>query len=581
MATKELGGTMAASATVKADLGVIRGVPRIQRVRMVRFKRFEDESIDLRDNIVFAGPNNAGKTTILQAIAAWELAFRRWIELLDFNPRKGGYTWQPVERLAFSAVPLSDFALLFYRRRTAEAVVIELLLDGRTIGMEFHYDSPGQVRVRPTAATKPDDLKAVSERPLRTAFIPTMSGLAREERRFADKAAIDDFLAQGKPGEVLRNLLVIANGMEPAWPQLIRAIKRLFDVELLPPQVGAVLRVEYRRVGGEALDIGSAGSGFQQVLMLLALLHTRIGDVILLDEPDAHLHVILQHTIYQELKRIAARYGSQIIAATHSEAILDSVDPTEICVILHRPRALVTNEEKHRLGDALRMVRNTDLMLVSGAPGILYLEGSTDLAILRAWANVLDHPSRSLFESPRFLWRAVTWEVDEGAPGSRARKHFEALRLAEPSLRALEMIDGDSVGSQQATPITGEGYQKTRWHRYEIESYVFHPGALRRFAEQMVGGVGASALDTYLADNQPPAWLRDPLGDHPFLVGTKARSVLLPPALAAAGLPEFPYTRYDEIAALMLPEEIHPEVIEKLDAICKALQWDGTQERAV
>jgi predicted ATPase len=581
MNTPNVGGAMVGSSSATAEITVIRGVPRIQRVRLVRFKRFEDESIDLRDNIVFAGPNNAGKTTILQAIAAWELAFRRWIELSDFNPRKGGYTWQPVERLAFSAVPLADFALLFHRRRTNETMAIELLLDARSIGMEFHYDSPGQVRVRPTASTKPEDLRAVRERPLRTTFVPTMSGLAREERRFADKAALDDFLAQGKPGEVLRNLLVIANRMESAWPQLTRAIKRLFDVELLPPQLGAVLRVEYRREGGEALDIGSAGSGFQQVLMLLALLHTRIGDVILLDEPDAHLHVILQHTIYQELKRIAALYGSQIIAATHSEAILDAVDPTEICVILHRPRALVSNEEKRKLGDALRMIRNTDLMLANAAPGILYLEGSTDLAILRAWANVMDHPSRSLFESPRFLWRPVTWEVDEGAPGSQARKHFEALKLAEPSLRALEMIDGDSVGNQQATPITGEGYQKTRWRRYEIESYLFHPAALRRFAEQMVGAAGAAALDTYLADNQPPAWLRDPLGDHPFLVGTKARSVLLPPALAAAGLPEFPYTRFDEIAAVMLPEEIHPEVIEKLDAICKALQWDDREELGI
>lgn len=40
--------------------------------------------------------------------------------------------------------------------------------------------------------------------------------------------------------------------------------------------------------------------------------------------------------------------------------------------------------------------------------------------------------------------------------------------------------------------------------------------------------------------------------------------------MTAAGLPAFPYTRYHEIAAVMLPEEIHPEVKEKLDLIQKA-----------
>jgi len=37
-------------------------------------------------------------------------------------------------------------------------------------------------------------------------------------------------------------------------------------------------------------------------------------------------------------------------------------------------------------------------------------------------------------------------------------------------------------------------------------------------------------------------------------------------------LPGFPYTRYHEIAAVMKPEEIHPEVREKLDKIMEAFR---------
>jgi hypothetical protein len=66
------------------------------------------------------------------------------------------------------------------------------------------------------------------------------------------------------------------------------------------------------------------------------------------------------------------------------------------------------------------------------------------------------------------------------------------------------------------------------------------------------------------------AFLKDPFADTPYLKNTKARTDLLPPALDAAGIPGFPYTRFYEIARAMKPEEIHPEVIEKLDRIMEA-----------
>ena len=62
----------------------------IRAVTIRRFKRFEEVTFELTGrHVVLAGPNNMGKTTILQAIAAWSLAFQRWKELNDFQ-RHGG-----------------------------------------------------------------------------------------------------------------------------------------------------------------------------------------------------------------------------------------------------------------------------------------------------------------------------------------------------------------------------------------------------------------------------------------------------------------------------------------------------------
>lgn len=80
-----------------------------------------------------------------------------------------------------------------------------------------------------------------------------------------------------------------------------------------------------------------------------------------------------------------------------------------------------------------------------------------------------------------------------------------------------------------------------------------------------------SDLRRYLEDNLPPAVIARPLDDHPYLNNTQARMEILPPALNAAGLPNFPYTRYHEIAAVMSADEVHQEVREKLDQVGRAL----------
>ena len=39
---------------------------------------FKDEIFELEDAIILAGPNNSGKSTVLQAISAWNLGLQRW-----------------------------------------------------------------------------------------------------------------------------------------------------------------------------------------------------------------------------------------------------------------------------------------------------------------------------------------------------------------------------------------------------------------------------------------------------------------------------------------------------------------------
>jgi predicted ATPase len=550
----------------------------ITKVVLKRFKRFDGVTFDLPGHIVLAGPNNTGKTTLLQAVAAWGLALNRWRQLNDYQRHGGAYTKAPITRQQFSAVPLRRFDLLWNERRWDGAIGIEVHIDGRRIAIEFLPDTTEQMFVRPQSFVAPYLLKGIE--PL-TVYVPPMTGLSTDEPVY-QRPKLDQLLGQGKPGDIIRNLLVQAHQSEEAWPALRNSIRRLFGYEILPPDSsGADIIAEYQqREGGPRLDVASAGSGFQQVLMLLAFLHTRPASVLLLDEPDAHLHVLLQDVIYSELRSVAAKQNSQLIIATHSEVIINSVEPRELCILYDTPRLVADEGERAKVARSLGILTDTDIMLAIVSPGVLYLEGHTDLDILREWATVLKHPVEELL-STRLFWKPNVWEARPGAAGVSARDHYSALHLVRADLPGLILLDGDDDRRITETEITGQGLQRLRWRRYEVESYLVHPAALARFVEKVVGPgtlseQAKSDMRRYLEETFTPAFLEDPMKHNPlieaYLDQRKARTEVIPPILTAAGIPGFPYTRYHEIAALMLPEDIHPEVTEKLDAIQRAFR---------
>jgi len=52
----------------------------LNKLTIRNFKLFDEVGIELAERVVFVGPNNAGKTSVLQALALWNAGVRRWVE---------------------------------------------------------------------------------------------------------------------------------------------------------------------------------------------------------------------------------------------------------------------------------------------------------------------------------------------------------------------------------------------------------------------------------------------------------------------------------------------------------------------
>ena len=142
------------------------------------------------------------------------------------------------------------------------------------------------------------------------------------------------------------------------------------------------------------LDLSASGRGQQQTMLLLAHMMLNPGSVLLLDEPDAHLEILRQRQIYSLLKENAEQTNSQIIAATHSEVLLNEAAGQDTLIeFTGKPRTLNGN----RTSQIVKSLSGTGFEHYLSAEKlgwVLYLEGPNDLLILRAARKNFETSSR-------------------------------------------------------------------------------------------------------------------------------------------------------------------------------------------
>lgn len=555
----------------------------LTRLAVRNFKLFGEIELDLGRQVVLIGPNNAGKTTALQALALWDIGCKRWLEKRGAGSVPEKRRGVAINRRDLIALPVPAAKLLWRDLRTqaarranggqrAERIRIEIAVDGVgwRCGFEFDYANEESFYCRPLRRDGADPMPVPeAARDVRVAYLPPMSGLAANETRL-DIGAINVRIGEGRTAEVLRNLcyrIVEAEDGEAKWQQIVQRIDELFGSRLDAPQYIAErgeIALAYRTRDGLRLDLSASGRGQQQTLLLLVHMTANPGSVLLLDEPDAHLETIRQRRIYQLLSETAERTGSQIIAASHSEVVLNEAAGRDVLIaFVGKPHRI--DSRGSQVAKALRDIGFEHYLQAEASGWVLFLEGSTDLAILLALARRLGHPAAELLDAPY-----VHYVANQPA---KAREHFYGLREAKSDLAGIAIYD------RLAAPLPDDPHLPQRmWRQCELENYLCRRDALLALArsegERHAGELGAEHWQEAMrrSIDEIEQALATLGGPSPWSADIKASDAFLDPLFrkfyersgAAALIRKADYHR---LANYLQAEDIDPEIAETLDAI--------------
>lgn len=568
----------------------------LKKITVRNFKRLKDAEIPLGQAVVFIGPNNSGKTTALQALALWGTGLKAWLAERGGKASPEKRPGVTINRRDLISLPIPAANLLWSELHVRESkekrtrnIRIDILVEGETngaaweCGFEFDFTSDEALICRPLRLPGFDEAKVqdakfreipevLSDGGSRLCFLPPMSGLASVEPK-VEQGRIDVLLGEGQTAQVLRNLCLSVQTNQPyAWDAIRERMRAFFHIELEDPEYlpqRGEIRLSYRE-RGQKLDISSSGRGAQQTLLLLAYVNANPGSILLLDEPDAHLEILRQRQIYNGLVELAVQQGSQIIAASHSEVVLnEAAGRDKVVAFVGRPHELAAGKPS-QLIKALRDIGFDQYYQAEQKGWVLYLEDSTDLPILAAFAKILGHPAQ------RFLATPFIHYVGTNIP-QKAREHFFGLREAKPDLVGLALFDRLNPAVLQ----DHEALHELCWTRREIENYFTTKDVLLRYAATLSMGIGplfdegakeknVAAMEEEITrlesalqiTNRPSPWSTEIKATDDFLdplFANLSKELGIPLCLRK--------NAYSTLTNLMHKDEIDPEVSLKLDAI--------------
>ena len=359
----------------------------IQKVHIENFKRWDSLDADLKPLDCLVGPNNSGKTTLLQALALFDFGVHHCLSGKNGGLEIKRRTISPED---FYVIPCANPVDLWTNRTTQagskhKKISVEVIFDNglkAAVSIDLNYNRFG-VALNCSDESSPS-LQDLAK--LRISYLPVFSTfLTQEERK--TPAVIEDALARGRVNSVIRNLLLNLK-RENRQDLLVDVLRRIFpnlaeiSIEFDEANDRFISFTYHEKGRPKEFDVFMAGSGFQQFIYLFGFIHLRQPTIVLFDEPDAHLHGSLQDALLVEFQHLVAG-GHQIIFATHSREMITRIDPSHILSIEETgAKRLQIAFDVYDTLDSLGSVDPTQLATIQAYRRVVVVENQSDWELL-------------------------------------------------------------------------------------------------------------------------------------------------------------------------------------------------------
>jgi len=385
---------------------------RLSKIQLKNFKAFEEISISPNNNFnIIIGENSAGKSTIFEAIHLWEKCY----QALIMSSRKGFYKVESstnryvnYQELDFLRIT-NDNDLFFHSGRTKCAeVTLSLTIDGQDFELGFKVSRPKSIsnaffRIQPIHQSQftlfSQHIVANGKTLDEAIFIyqtRPVAGVLQYEN-YCNEGQVKKKIQKGLSHEVLRNKIV---SKRDSISELESSISKILekDVKFELPLKSKARTEEYVSLkvsidSGKKQDLHLQGSGFLQIIEILSTIEFLDAPLklLLVDEPDSHIHSKLQANLISHLRAID---HNQFFIISHNDQFVTNAGNNEVFFLnaeAKTDKKLLAidpssfNIIKESLGGVI-----LSLDKLSQAQHIAFVEGNDDEEYLNALYHKLD-----------------------------------------------------------------------------------------------------------------------------------------------------------------------------------------------
>ena len=457
-------------------------------LKLRNFRGFADHQLPLKSLTVIVGKNNAGKTTLVEALRLLSVVVSRYKNLPYRLPP--GWTDLPLREygVAPSLRNLEiNFQGIFHRYDPPPANIEGIFSNGSSVSVylnenkEIHAvirDSKGNI-IKSKNQAQQADLPLVS-------IMPQVTPVQLTERILTSDY-VQSVMSSALSSSHFRNQLNLLykrffsefqQVVEQTWPG-VRVVKLYGQGK--SPHSPIDLHIRNEDFVGE---IGLMGHGLQMWLQTMWFLtRSAASTTVMLDEPDVYMHPDLQRRVIRFLRN---RFP-QTILTTHSIEIMAEVEPDNILIVdkaQEKSDFASSLPAVQEITSNIGSVHNVHLSRLWTSRRFLLLEGK-DIRILKYFQDILFPKSNIPLETIPHMsiggWGGWNYAVGSSMTLQNAMgENIQVYCILDRDYHTETEIE------ERKNKAMDRGIHLHIWSYKEIENFLLLPSVVHRYISNRI-----------------------------------------------------------------------------------------------